>query len=502
MGNVATILYVRAANAGALAKLAPEQAAAVLDQFRSTMKAVVAEHGGTEVRVRPDSVLAAFTDEPRTRPDSSYRALKAAQIAVHDVTQLADALPSVQGSESLRLVATAGVHRGKIDVGLTPTRTGELNVSGEAIEFARVLQSTAVDLRWSIAASCATLSEAGERVECGRIGAMVLPDDTFLDIAEVTGLAPRKDSSNGAKTYQVLRDALVSNRRSLERHRPGDLGNTTTTHRKPNVAVHFSVAGYRILRKIGEGGMASIFLVEEQGQPAPQVLKVMRINGTGSADALQRFMQEFALMAPIRHPYIAKIHRQGFSAGHAYIVMEYFPRGDLRGLLRSGIQAEVALAYSWQLASALSAIHRAGVVHRDLKPDNLMIREDGTLALGDFGIAKHVSMSLTETAHGEIVGTPYYVSPEQVLGMPVDLRCDLYSLGVILYEMLTGEKPYRASTPEDLLELHVAAPLPVLPPPYTVVQPFINRLMAKSPEQRYPSADAFISDLSRFKKPR
>jgi serine/threonine protein kinase len=213
-------------------------------------------------------------------------------------------------------------------------------------------------------------------------------------------------------------------------------------------------------------------------------------------------MQEFALMAPIRHPYIAKIHRQGFSAGHAYIVMEYFPRGDLRELLRSGIRAEIALAYSWQLASALSAIHRAGVVHRDLKPDNMMIREDGTLALGDFGIAKHVSMSLTDTAHGEIVGTPYYVSPEQVLGMPVDLRCDLYSLGVILYEMLTGSKPYRASTPEDLLEMHVAAPLPVLPPAYAVLQPFINRLMAKSPEERYPSADAFISDLSRFTKPR
>jgi len=498
MEGIATVLYVRVANAAALAKLDPQHAAAALKEFRTRVEAVVTRQGGTIVHVRPESVLAAFTDEPGARPDSAWRALLAAAVAVHDVTQCADATSTLQSGEHLQPVVTAGAHLGNIDISLVPRPGGGLNVSGEATEVARVLQSTAVDLYWSVAASRATLRAAGERIECGRIGSMVLPDDTFIDIAEVTGFVPRSDSRSGAEAYQAVRDALVLNQRMLER--PREIGNTTT-HLKANPAVPFAIAGYRILRKIGEGGMASIFLAEAQDQSVPQVLKVMRIGGSGGSDALQRFMQEFALLAQIRHPHIAKIHRQGFSAGHAYIAMEYFVRGDLRGLIRSGIRPELALAYSMQIASALGAIHRVGIVHRDLKPDNLMIRENGTMALGDFGIAKHVKLLMTDTARGEIVGTPYYLSPEQVQGAPVDQRCDLYSLGVILYEMLTGSKPYRAGTVDELLDLHAAAPVPVLPPPYAVLQPFINRLMAKDREQRYPSADSFISDLSRLKRP-
>jgi serine/threonine-protein kinase PpkA len=261
--------------------------------------------------------------------------------------------------------------------------------------------------------------------------------------------------------------------------------------------LHFSIEGYRILRKIGEGGMASIYLAAgPTGEP--QVLKVMRIIATEHDDPLQRFIQEFALLAQASHPNVARIHRQGFCAGHAYIAMEYFSEGDLRARIAKGIATPIAVSYLKQTAGALQAIHSAGIVHRDLKPDNLMLRKDGSLALADFGIAKHVSMSLTDTAQGDIVGTPYYLSPEQATGKPVDQRCDLYSLGVIFHEMLTGKKPYRGSSVDELLDLHANAPVPSLHKVHERLQPILDRLMAKDCEQRYPDAGALLADLAKL----
>jgi serine/threonine protein kinase len=150
-----------------------------------------------------------------------------------------------------------------------------------------------------------------------------------------------------------------------------------------------------------------------------------------------------------------------------------------------------------QVAKAAAKAHAAGIVHRDLKPANLMLRRDGSLALADFGIAKHVEMLITDTAHGQVVGTPHYLSPEQALGQTVDARCDLYSLGVMLYEMLTGARPYRADSAEALLDLHIQAPVPQLESRYARLQPVLDQLMAKDREQRYPSAQDALEDLAR-----
>jgi serine/threonine protein kinase len=178
--------------------------------------------------------------------------------------------------------------------------------------------------------------------------------------------------------------------------------------------------------------------------------------------------------------------------------MEYFARGDLRQRLKKGIDSSTALSYAKQIAAALDAIHGVGIVHRDLKPENLMLREGGSLALADFGIAKHLSMFITDTAHDEVVGTPYYISPEQATGRPVDQRCDLYTLGLILYEMLTGQRPYRADSAEALLDMHINAPVPLLRPPHDRLQPLLERLMAKDPTRRYPNAREFLADLERM----
>ena len=209
--------------------------------------------------------------------------------------------------------------------------------------------------------------------------------------------------------------------------------------------------------------------------------------------------REYALLSQVQHPHVVRIHDQGFTDDHAYIAMEYFPSGDLRTELAGGMSQDRVLEVLEQLARALQAIHAHGIVHRDLKPENVMRRADGTVALADFGIAKSMlggdNFAFTTTRHGDILGTPYYLSPEQAGGHAITPASDLYSLGVMLYEMLTGERPYRADSLEQLLALHLKAPVPTLPPAHAVFQPVLDHLMVKDPAERFSSAAVVLAEL-------
>jgi serine/threonine protein kinase len=260
--------------------------------------------------------------------------------------------------------------------------------------------------------------------------------------------------------------------------------------------------GYRITRKIGSGGMTDVYLAERESDGLPIVLKVLDSRGKEASEHLVRFIQEYALLCKIDHPHVIRIHDQGFTDDHAYIAMEYFERGDMRALFGPGMTRERALTVVRHIAQALSAIHRHGIVHRDVKPENVMLRSDGSVALADFGIAKSMqqadNLDLTQTRHGDVVGTPYYMSPEQAGGRAVTASSDLYSLGVMLFEMLAGQRPFVAESLELLLAKHLHADTPALPPAHAALQPIVNRLMAKDPGARYPSADALLADLAQI----
>ena len=250
------------------------------------------------------------------------------------------------------------------------------------------------------------------------------------------------------------------------------------------------IKGYRFLRKLGSTEHSGVYLAERESTHLQVVLKVLR-QMPGHDDSIgtfDRFLQEYETIADMDHPNIVRIYDLGVADDHAHIAMEYLGGGDLRQRIDREIPERQALQYLRQIASALSAVHAKGVLHRDLKPGNIMLRKDGSIALIDFGLAKKAKLESEITGKGEIFGTPYYMSPEQGHGNNVDERSDIYSLGVIFYEMLTGRKPYRADTAMGIIYRHAHEPVPLLPTHLAHHQALLNMMLAKLPDDRLQSA--------------
>ncbi len=266
-------------------------------------------------------------------------------------------------------------------------------------------------------------------------------------------------------------------------------------------AAPLRLKGFRLSRKIGAGGMSEVYLATRESDGLPVVLKVQGASGKNAVEQLARFSREYALLSLITHPNVVRIHDQGLTDEHAYIAMEYFEQGDLRAEIAAGMPRPRVMAVVAQVAQALGAVHGHGIVHRDLKPANVMRRRDGSVALADFGIARSMLQAGAtdpgQARHGDLIGTPYYVSPEQAAGQPITAQSDLYSLGVMVFEMLAGHRPFNADSLDELLARHMIAPIPPLPPVHAALQPVVERLMAKKPADRYASAQALLADLDR-----
>jgi serine/threonine-protein kinase PpkA len=498
-GGLATFMYARLRNFAATCEtMSGPELTAFVNDVRRTLSDAAVKLGGEIAQRRPDSILCVFSHRPEDRvPVHAKRALHAAILTVHESVEIATRVAARPQSAGLAPLSIAiGVHLGVGEVAPRASNApGMVHATGEAVEIARLLQVVAADMHWSVVTSWATRLAAGTRVEHGRRGTLGLPDDTFLEVVEVEGLVPRQGSTTPASHYEQLRQSLRLNQQMA---RAAANAAAAANPGQSQGTAHLLIENYRLLRKIGEGGLATVYLAQPMAGGAPQVLKILRLDLAGGDMDLQRFIQEYALLAQTDHPNVAHIFRQDFSSGNAYIAMEYFPLGDLRSRMKQALDPGVAVYFIRQIAAGLEAIHQIGIVHRDLKPDNIMMRQDGMIAIADFGVAKQVSMQITDTGAGDIVGTPYYLSPEQALGKPVDARCDIYSLGVLAYEMFTGMKPYDAPTARELLALHVNAKVPQLPAQHQRFQPILDRMMAKDPARRYASATELLDDLERL----
>jgi eukaryotic-like serine/threonine-protein kinase len=307
----------------------------------------------------------------------------------------------------------------------------------------------------------------------------------------------------GADDYQrkqeLTREKLIISLHELtagtkEKTLSPELASRMESH---SLGAKIRIPGIKVLRLIGEGGMARVYLASREGDDDPLVVKILRREILANKIALARFMEEYEMVERIQSRHVARIYGHGNSEEHAYLVMEFFEGGDLhKRLTGKSMEPGEALRIFRELMFALGDIHEKGILHRDLKPQNLMFREDGTLAILDFGIAKDIA-AVDRTHQGEVLGTPRYMSPEQVQGRALDLRTDIYSAGVLLFQMLTGNHLFDGDTAMEVAMQHLNTPPPALPEHLERYQRLLDKLLEKDREGRFRNADEVIGFLSR-----
>ena len=313
-------------------------------------------------------------------------------------------------------------------------------------------------------------------VQAMRLGAAAYLPRDLLD-AQLLGRTLRKVLHAGSRR---VRRSANARRRHTDR-----------------AAAGLQLPNYTMLRQLGLSARASVWLARSDALQRPVALKVSQPLDGAPPDQ-QQFAREYAAIAALRDPAIVDIYDYGVHDGREYLAIEYFPCGDLKQRLLHPMSSAEALGYARRIAAALHVVHSSGMLHRDLKPPNVMLRPDGSVVLIDFGLAKRVNSDTQSTAVGVLRGSPYYMSPEQVQGQSLDARSDQYALGVVLFEMLAGRKPFTGLTAMDLMQQHVSGERPALPPELSAYEPIVARLMARDRDNRYADMDAVLAELDKL----
>jgi class 3 adenylate cyclase len=509
----ATVLFSEIRSFTSLAeKLSSRDVAQLLTEYFDRVCEPVLKNGGKHLRFIGDGLMAVFADTMSggSPLPAARRAISAAlgmTLAAHEFRSWLEWRHAQRGLPPFAI--GIGLHAGEVTIcRLGTAQNKETTPIGETVNVATRLESASKELGWTVVASDPVRAMAGPGVITGGITSLeVRSNKGFVEVAEIVGLDANQDDRRHGMALLTerageVREAVQINSEITARAVKGALRSKLSAfmeHRFEPGGEPLRLKGYRLTRKIGSGGMTEVFLAVRESDGLPLVLKVLDASGKATSENLSRFIQEYTLLSQIEHPNVIRIYDQGFTDDHAYIAMEYFERGDLRAEIQAGMPQERVLEIVRQVAKALDAVHSRGIIHRDLKPENIMRRVDGSVALADFGIAKSVlqqeNFAFTQTRHGDVVGTPYYLSPEQASGQEITTASDLYSLGVMMFEMLAGQRPFQAESLDVLLARHLSAPTPGLPPQHAALQRVVDKLTAKKPQERYPGARALLDDL-------
>lgn len=254
------------------------------------------------------------------------------------------------------------------------------------------------------------------------------------------------------------------------------------------------IPGYDVHGRLGEGGMATVWLATQESLQRKVAIKVLQ---NTEEDLAERFIKEARFLASINHPRVLTVYNIARLAdGKPYIAMEFLSGGDLKQRMPDGIEPLEALQIVRDIAEGLAVVHDKGILHRDIKPANILFRDNGVAVLTDFGVARPLTQDSDLTQAGLTVGSPAYSSPEQTQCKPLDQRSDIYSLGVVLLELLLQQNPFRADSPTQTAINHIQKPLPELPPALGKFRPLLNRMLAKEPKQRFSDCHELLLALN------
>ena len=384
-----------------------------------------------------------------------------------------------------------GIHSGELifaDFGLEPHV--QQVASGHAVSISSLLSVKSKELDWNVVCSERALEAAGQGVQIRRralIGAEWLKQP--VNVAEVVVVRDEGEEVAVTKSGKML-DTTLELECGTRSGRYPSFDATGHVAEEGALSADFpAIPGYRCLHPLGKGGMSRVYLVERLRDGAQLALKFADGSVSEDSEMLYRFVEEYGLLEQLHHPNVLQIYDQGVTDDVLFIVMEYLPGGTLKQYIgNKGMEPEKAWSVLREMVQALVEVHRMGIIHRDIKPENIMLRNDGAAVLGDFGVARRIYKAHRHGQIEYIVGTPYFMSPEQALGDIEDESTDIYSMGAVFFNMLTGEKPYKGESLEEIVQQHLHAPVPKLPLRFRHLQFMLDRMMSKDKEQRYSAA--------------
>ena len=384
-----------------------------------------------------------------------------------------------------------GIHSGELifaDFGLEPHV--QQVASGHAVSISSLLSVKSKELDWNVVCSEQALEAAGQGVQIRRralIGAEWLKQP--VNVAEVVVVRDEGEEVAVTKSGKML-DTTLELECGTRSGRYPSFDATGHVAEEGALSADFpAIPGYRCLHPLGKGGMSRVYLVERLRDGAQLALKFADGSVSEDSEMLYRFVEEYGLLEQLHHPNVLQIYDQGVTDDVLFIVMEYLPGGTLKQYIgNKGMEPEKAWSVLREMVQALVEVHRMGIIHRDIKPENIMLRNDGAAVLGDFGVARRIYKAHRHGQIEYIVGTPYFMSPEQALGDIEDESTDIYSMGAVFFNMLTGEKPYKGESLEEIVQQHLHSPVPKLPLRFRHLQFMLDRMMSKDKEQRYSAA--------------
>ncbi len=501
---VGTVLFSDIRNFTTISeRLTSAQTAELLNAYFQTACAPVLAQGGRIVKLLGDGMMALFASK-----DPQHNHARDALIAAMGIALAAyrfgDWIRAHYGEHMLpKFAVGVGMHSGEmIESNIGPAGGNAVTLIGDSVNVASRLEAQTKEIGWPVIASRATVEAAGAGIITGRSTLLDLRGRSQkVEAVEITGTdheLPGLDATG--ELPAEIREALVANANHAADVSKAVLNETLhmITSDLANAISGIApppIRGYRVISKIGQGGMSHVYLACRDRDGKKVALKILNARPTDDPDMFKRFVQEYALISSAQQNNVVKIYEHGFADAYAFIAMEYLPNGTLSETISKGLDTRQALSILAQLAGGLAEIHARGIIHRDLKPANIMVRDDGTMVIADFGIAKRLETSAQLTQGGELFGTPYYLAPELIEAQPASVRSDLYSLGVIYYEMLTGRKPYDTPAISELIALHLRAPIPQLSKELADCQPLIEGMLAKNPKDRFADAYALLDTI-------